>query len=100
MKVCAKKSIGIVLGLLFSADLAALKCACDFFLRATACEVSPKSTGVGLCVRSAILSSQLFQLLACNMMLFALPRYLFVKVIGHVLWAQKGIVILIPYVKL
>ena len=97
-----KKSIGTVLGLLFSANLAALKCACDFFLResASACEVSPKSTGVGLCVRSAILSSQLFQLLACNMMLFALPRYLFVKVIGHVLWAQKGIVILIPYVKL
>ena len=43
------------------------------------------------CVRSAILSSQLCQLLVCNMMLFALPRYLFVKVIGHIIWAQKGI---------
>ena len=45
------------------------------------------------CVRSAILSSQLCQLLVCNMMRFALPRYLFVKVIGHIIWAQKGIVL-------
>ena len=66
---------------------------CQFFLLLhlhSSVHVLVQKAQVLDCVRSAILSSQLCQLLVCNMMHFALPRYLFVKVIGHIIWAQKG----------